>query len=371
VSIVPTPPDPGPAELTALLDELRELRRLQYGDPAPFGRFKAELLALYEPPRRARPSYLRMRQVLGLLEAEGVKSTSDLTPATVAAFVAAREADGMTPNNTHALLAYVRAACNWAVSEGYLRVSPFANRRSWVRRTTPDPPTICPPATIARVLGHAATQVESKARHSQAGPWAVWRARRLLVMASVGAYTGMRKAEILHLRAEDLDFERGLVWVRAREAHRLKVETAAAAVPMPEDLAAVLMGWLPCLEIPADFRPRGGSAAPRFRPRANPSGKTDPGWVIPNAYRTGPWLNGSPGHKPLDQLYQLGRRAGVEGFGFRALRHSFASNAINHWGWSVDQVATVLRHTDTRTARQHYIHAEASALRALGKGVRF
>jgi integrase len=237
---------------------------------------------------------------------------------------------------------------------------------------------------LAHVLRVAQSEADRKAG------WAGWRAGRLMALTAVVAYTGMRKSEALHLRVEDLDFATGMVQLVSRSGFAYKTEASAQPLPLPPALVRILRAWVPRLGefhpgIETDSghqyhsvlnirgrRPRTPDYLPPSVPRAvpKPGLATDPGWLIPNVYRTGPWVGGSPGHDPLDQLQALGRRAGVPGLTFQSLRHSWATHAESAWGLTDGQIQRILRHTNTRT-QWHYRHAERNNLRAIAEGISF
>lgn len=328
--------------------------------PRPFAAFKAEFLDLYAPPLRARATLVKMRQMMAAVEellAPGA-TTGDLTPAFVGRFLASLPA-GNAGITKHGMLRNLRAACNYAVTMRYLAVSPFAFRKSrdWVRPGRAAEKKHHPLAAIGRVLDLARADV---ARLPD-GSWDQWRARRLLAIASVVAYTGLRKREALFLRVEDLDLAGRIIALTPRSDNRLKTEASAQPIPMPEALAGVLAEWLPHLALPA--------CAP---PLPGPSGadRRDAAWVFPNAHRTGPWIHGAPGTRPLDHLVALGERAGVEGFTFISLRHSWATHAESAWGFSEAMIRRVLRHTSTKT-QLGYRHADAVNLSSAVEGIRF
>ena len=337
--------------------------------PIPFADFRARVLALYEPPMRARPTFIRMRQTLGLLEQLGdVATTADLTTATVARFVASRP-PGAHPNTTRALLSNIRAACSLAVAEGYLRMNPFALRRSWVRGVTPKSPGVHSRAEIARVLDLARRDARDKAG------WPGWRARRLHALVATVAYTGLRRNEALYLRAEDIDLMGRMILVKARVGRGLKTEAAAQPVPIPAALAEVLRDWMahridppPRPDLAHLRAPEGRRPAPAWIV-AEPAGPPDRSWMFPNTHGTGPWTGGTGAAKPLNRLKILGRRAGVEGLTFQSLRHSWATHA-EYWGLSDAMIQRVLRHTNSRT-QWHYRHAEAENLRDRVGGIGF
>ncbi len=327
--------------------------------PIPWAEFRAEVLSLYQPPLRARETQRRMTRVLDDVAALGVGSTAELTAGLVARFVAGRPPTEH-PNTTHVKVSTLRAACNYAAAQRYMAVSPFAVRRQWVRAVTPKAPEHHSREEIARALALAAADVGRKTG------WAQWRARRLHALVAAVAYTGLRKNEALHLRVEDIDLEGRMLLVVARRGRTLKTDAAAQPVPMPAALAEVLRGWLPHLAIPADVLE---APHPKARKGWDPAA-IDPGWVFPNAYRTGPWVGGSPGRKPLDRLRALGKRAHLAApLTFQSLRHSWATHA-EFWGLSDAQIQRVLRHTNTRT-QWRYRHADGKNLRDIVAGIGF
>ena len=238
-------------------------------------------------------------------------------------------------------------------------MSPFRLRKTWIRRVAPQRKQHHTREEIARVLALMRRDIDRKTS------WAQWRARRLYALCATVAYTGLRAKEAHFLRTEDVDLAERMLFIRPRSGNRLKTERSAQPVPIPEALVPILAEWMPHLVLP-EVRPCDADAP---RPRANPQGVRDPGWMFPNAYRTGPWRGGPAGCRPIDRMKAMGRRAGVEGFTFQSLRHSWATHA-EFWGLSDLQIARVLRHTNTRT-QDHYRHADGENLRASVNGIGF
>jgi integrase len=315
--------------------------------PIPFDRFRAELDDLYRPPLRSASSRAKMAQVLGLVAALGVESTDQLTPALVARFVASRPA-GESANTTAGYLDYLRAACGLAAAQCYLRLNPFAVRKRWVRRVAPQGKRHHSAAEIARVLELLRADVAARSG------WARWRARRLQALVATVAYCGLRKMEALRLEAADVDLDRGMIFLTERGGRRLKTERSAQPIPIPEALAAILAPWL---------EHRLAAVAPDAAAAQCP-------WLFPGTRGLGPWLGGGPGQGPLDRLKAAGARAGVEGFTFTSLRHSYATMAESRWGFGPALIQRILRHTTVRT-QDHYRHADAENLRAAVRGIDF
>jgi integrase len=306
--------------------------------PLPWPDFRERLLAMYQPPHRSKLTHSKMRSVLDMAGALGIASTAELTTDFVRRFIEVRP-PGENPNYTYGLVAYLRAACNIAVAESWLKTSPFSIRRQWVKRVSPKMPRVPSREEIDRVLTLLAQDVAK--RKSGRGK-AEWRARRLQALIATAAYTGMRKTENLTLTVPDVDLPGRLFLLAARGKARLKTEAAAQPVPIAEELAAILADWIP----------RTGST-----------------WLFPNWEGSGPWIGGSPGHRPLDRLKTIGRRAGVPNLTFQSLRHAWATHA-EHWGLTDQQIQRVLRHTNTRT-QWHYRHAERANLKEIAGKISF
>jgi integrase len=305
--------------------------------PIPFVEFREKILDLYAPPQRAPNTFKGMRRLLDRVgELIGDGTTADLTTALVARFIATRPA-GQSAHTTIGQLGYLGAACSIAAAEGWVRISPFQIRKRWIKRPKVKGKKHHSREEIARVLDLMRRDIGRKKG------WARWRAWRLYALASTVAFTGLRRNEALRLKVEDVDLAGRMILVVAREGSVLKTEGSAQPVPMPEALAQVLAQWLPH---------SGGE------------------WAFPNAVGDGPWIGGSPGYKPLDRMKRLGKRAGVEGFTFVSLRHSWATHA-EFWGLTDAQIARVLRHTTPRTAIENYRHPDAVNLRLMVQGIGF
>lgn len=298
--------------------------------PIDFGDFRARVESLYTPPLQAPATRTKMRAVLRTFGAmPDVTTTADLTTSNVAAWIASRHI-AVRVNTLVGEMGYLAAACSLAVDEGWLERSPFASRRFRLRAEAPTGPRHHTLADLARVLEYLAT------RAAEGWPW-----DRLRVAAAVVAYTGLRRNEALRLRVEDVDLTAGVLRVLAsRQAGgRLKTTRSAAPVPAPPALVDLLATWSP------------GSD-----------------WLVPNRSRSGPWVGGSPGTKPLDRLRQAGLDVGVEGLTWLSLRHSWATHA-EVWGLGEAEIQRVLRHTRPLTQRG-YRHVDLANLRAIGARVR-
>lgn len=298
--------------------------------------FRTELESLYEPPMRSRNTRNKIRQALALIEGAGpIATAAELTPSRIGRIVKNMEASTIATATAIGNLSYVRAVCAYAVATGELRSSPWSYRRDWLRsfragrEEDPPPPRHFAAAEIAAVLG----LLEREAAGGD------WKAGRLEAAVAIVAYAGLRKMEALCLRVADIDLAAGMIRIRKHSRRLLKTRASAQPVPVPGPLAAVLARWLPRL------------------------GATE--WLIPAVRGLVPWTSGDLGRRPLDFLRAAGERAGVPGLSFQALRHSWATHAEQLWGLSEPAIARVLRHTSTRTSREHYRHADEADLRAI------
>jgi integrase len=272
----------------------------------PFPDFVCSILAVYDGPGHATRTRTKMRRVLALVHALGVASTADLTTELAARFVRDRSG-AVSPNTVRGDLAYLAAACTYAVEEGWLERLPRFRRV----RPRPAPPALPKCHTVEQV-GRVLALLRSRSE--------TWTGGRLHALAATIAYAALRRDEALTLRQEDVSLATGLLAVSART--RRKTFASAASVPICPELADVLRDWLP----------RCGSE-----------------WVFPGARGKGPWTGGACGTRPCDLIRQAGEEVGVEGLTLQSLRHAWATWARRRWGLSALQVQEVLRHTSPRT----------------------
>jgi len=294
--------------------------------------FADDVLALYAPPIRRKATWRKLEHVLREFQPL-CRYSEDLTPSVVAAWIAAHP--GRRPATVDSFLRSLRAACNYGMSAGYLRESPFAFRspRHWVDWSVePLPPAVHTAEEIARVLARADFE-------AQAGRWRNLRLRAVIYTA---AFTGARKREILAACVADLQLDQGLMTIRPNARRPLKTPSSAAQIPLAPPLVAVLEGWVAICGSP---------------------------WLFPGIRRQGPWLEGPAGAKALDQVKGLGLRAGVRGLTFQSFRHSLASLSE---GWGIGELALqrLLRHSSPRT-QEYYRHAIPAVLRDVAARIHF
>jgi integrase len=144
-------------------------------------------------------------------------------------------------------------------------------------------------------------------------------------------YTGLRKAELANLEWADVDFERGVIHVRAKAHWRPK--SSEREVPLHQDLREVLL----------KLRKRGGA-----------------GLVFCTR-------DGNPLRKIRERFIVLTKRCGMEDVTkVHALRHTFASHLVMA-GVPLPTVQKLMGHSDIQTT-MIYAHLSGDHIRqAVGK----
>ena len=285
-----------------------------------FPRFRQEILALYEPPLRAKNTWFKVRQVLDVLESLGARSTSDLTPGIVARFIGSNVA--WRPATIRGLLGYLSPICAYAKQMGYTRVNPFEIRRDWFKSPGLDDQAEGDPRPDHLSIEQIASLLDLLESRK-----ASWSGGRLYALTALFAYTGVRRNEGLTRAVADFDLPRRIVSLRPRRI-RLKTVASAQPVGIPPELVPILEEWLP----------RSGSK-----------------WAFPGVRGDSPWTGGPMGKRPLDELKAAAQEIGIQ-VNFRLLRHSWATHAELR-GIGELMVQRQLRHTSRRT-QLHYRHAD-------------
>lgn len=150
---------------------------------------------------------------------------------------------------------------------------------------------------------------------------------RLHAAVLLGAFAGLRDAEVCGLRVSDVDFMRGVVHPTVQyPAEPLKTDTSKAALPIPQSLALALSAHV------------GQWSADGFM-FANQWGDQLAPWTLQRAIRAA--RRQVPGLPP--------------GFRFHDLRHYLASMLIAS-GADVKVVQARLRHASATTTLDTYTH---------------
>lgn len=229
---------------------------------------------------------------------------SAVRPSHVKEWVAALKERGFEASYIYALHSRLSQILGDAVLDGILARNPCSKRTS-------------PPAGKQKVYCATTEQV-----------WALYDAMPDHVRPAVllGAFVGLRVAEVSGLRVSDVDFTRGIVHPRQQwPAKPLKTPGSEAPIPIPNDLALMLS---------AAVKKRRGE-----RVVCNDIGDPVPPWQIERALReVRPTIDGLP-----------------EEFGFQDLRHYLASLLISN-GANIKVVQARMRHATAKTTLDVYGH---------------
>lgn len=268
-----------------------------------------------------RQSTVRQAQVhIAQIVAEfGAMQLSVLRPSQVKAWVAKLGAGDMEASYVYALHSRLSQILSDAVHDGVLGRNPCSRRTS-------------PPMGKAKLYVANTEQV-----------WAIHDAMPEHLKAAVllGAFAGLRVAEVSGLRVTDIDFIRGVVHPKQQWPDQpLKTDGSSAPVPIPRDLALLLSASVQ--RYPSEMMVTNGLGTDRCGP-----------WIIQRAIRD-----------VKEQIHGL-----PEEFSFHDLRHYFASVLIVS-GADIKTVQARMRHASARTTLDTYGHmfpdADESTRTAVG-----
>lgn len=253
-----------------------------------------------------RPSTVRQAQVhlAQIVAAFGPMPLSAVRPSHVKSWTAKLHADGLAVSYVYALHGRLAQVMGDAVHDGILGRNPCS------RRTSPG---------AGKQRAYVATTAQVWALH-EAMP------AHLGAAVLLGAFVGLRTAEVCGLRVADVDFMRGIVVPEQQwPGQPLKTETSRTAVPIPAalsmELSASVARW-PGLTVVTDGA--GGPSSP---------------WAVERAMRSA--------RVKVPDL--------PDGFRFHDLRHYMASLLIAS-GASVKVVQARLRHASAKTTLDTYGH---------------
>lgn len=351
------PRRPPAADLADLVSEMVKL----LPRPEPWAQFKAEILPSFSPPMTCKNYLTRTMALIGQIEAldladEGeptryIETTGDLTPNLVRRFVQSREGSGESPFTLRSRLTLLRRICRLAVRFRYLPIDPFdlTPIRQIVRVGKPRNKRALTRDEVGRLFEVLRADVASKRG------WAGWKARRLLLMTSLALGTGIRKMELLCLHVADVDLEARVIRLvpRGPRGRGFKSEGSAKPVGLPPAVVPIVREWLEHrLSGPA------GVALPECP------------WMVPNVSRTGPWLHGRVGCRPLCRLQAAGRRAGIADLSWHCLRRTTAT-MLEGLGVGRSMIQRILRHADVTVTTDFYIKADEAAIAEAVKDIEF
>jgi integrase len=257
---------------------------------------------------------------------------SGLRPSQVKAWVARLQAEGLSQNYVYSLHSRLSQIMSDAVHDGLLGRNPCSRRTA-------------PPMGKQKVYVATTEQV-----------WAIYDAMpdNFRVAVLLGAFAGLRVAEVSALRVSDVDFTRGVVHPAQQWPDEpLKTQGSDAAIPIPHDLALLLAASVQ--KYPSDMMVTRGSATSRIGALASTGLGVEcaPPWSIERAMRdVRRKVNGLP-----------------EKFCFHDLRHYLASLLIAD-GCDIKTVQARMRHASARTTLDTYGHlwpdADESTRSAIG-----
>jgi integrase len=256
--------------------------------------------------RTRRKSTVRQAEVhIKIIKATfGAMPLSAVKPSDVKAWTSAMKGEGRAASYVYALHSRLAQLMNDAVHDGVIARNPCS------RRTSPG------------------TGSQRPYLASTAQVWALHDVVPSGIQSAIllGAFAGLRLAEAAVLRAEDVDFMRGLVSPAIQwPAEPLKSDASRTPIPIPNELALMLAAAL-----------KVGDGAHLV---TNELGRAAGPWVIERAVRA---ARGEVADLPAN-------------FRFHDLRHYFASLLIAD-GLDVKTVQARLRHASAKTTLDVYGH---------------
>ncbi|WP_151524134.1 site-specific integrase [Serinicoccus kebangsaanensis] len=247
-------------------------------------------------PSTVRQARVHVRQIVAEF---GAVPLVDVKPSAVRSWVARLGRDGLAPSYVYALHRRLSQIMADAVHDGLIPRNPCS------RRTSP---------AAGRPRPYVATTAQVWALHDAMPD-------HLRSAVLLGAFAGLRVAEVSALRTTDVDWLRGVIHPAVQwPAEGLKTECSRTAVPIPRELCTMLST-------------RAGTVV------ADQLGQPVGPWQIERAMRVA--------RKRVDGL--------PDWFRFHDLRHYFASMLIAS-GLDVKVVQTRLRHASARTTLDVYGH---------------
>lgn len=296
----------------ALADVQVKLERGELGFQAKdknLADFFAEYLD-YAKTNKSRGSYVRNEIVLRTFrEFVKVERLRGITPQVIEGYKKFRAEGGTKASTINTELNTLKAALNRAVALGYLPRNPFREVKK-----------LKTPRKQVRFLSKDEVQKLLEVGNGRMGP---------IIEALL--YTGLRRDELTHLAWADVDLQRQVVTVQAKD------------------------GWHP-----KDYEVRHIPMAPRLHELFKSLPRKDCPWVFSTS-------NNSPhlGHILSRDFRKLARSCGVKGASLHTLRHTFASHLVMS-GADLYTVQKLLGHSSIKTT-EIYAHLAPDYLRAAMK----
>lgn len=241
-----------------------------------------------------------------------------LEPAALEIFLA-EQGQTRSPSTCQAHYRTLSALCNWLVKRRYI-----------LTNQSPIPLVDKPKLPKQRMSYVTLEEFERLYASIRGDQWGSWRDRLLLTILF---YSGLRAGEVLHLRAQDIELEEGVIHVRSGKGDKARVVPYAPSVP---DLLA---GYL------------------RRRP---PGAETGILFVSNNG------AGGIRGAMEYDGFKELLRRrcrlAGLPRLRLHGFRHGFAMWALNS-GVPMSALSAMMGHTSVVVTESIYAHWVTSAIK--------
>ena len=258
-------------------------------NPVPIDTLESEHLKEYRFPSRKRATRRGMIQTYReLRKLPAIQTSADLNRGTISDWIAAHPTRSSV--RTESILRNIRVICNFAVSRGWLDVSPFKDKRlkSWGRSDT------VPSRNFNRVWDRTPEEIRQFLEYLDERAPSSWSARRLQAIVYVYVFTAFRGDEAKHLLRRNIDFDRMTITLEPlAPLWTPKTVRSARTVPMCRVLADVLRPWIQMC----------GAEIVRKR--------TGYDFAFPGARMLGPWTGGSPGYSAYTQIVAAAHAAGI------------------------------------------------------------
>jgi site-specific recombinase XerD len=275
--------------------------------------FFAEYLD-YAKTNKTHGSYVRneivLRSFKGFAKVERLLA---ITPQLIESYKKFRSEGGTKPSTINTELNTIKAALNRAVALGYLSRNPCREVKK-----------LKAPRKQVRFLSKEEAKKLLEAGNGRMGP-----------IVETLLYTGLRRDELTHLTWADVDLQRRIVAVQAKD------------------------GWHP-----KDYEVRHIPMAPRLHELFKSLPRKENPWVFSTS-NNGPHL----GHILSRDFRKLLKHCGIKGASLHTLRHTFASHLVMN-GTDVYTVQKLLGHSSIKTT-EIYAHLAPDFLKAAVEKLKF